>query len=157
MAWQSINHPKTPPKIPKPNHKKQKFPKTPAKPQAHPQNPLPKKISVDYHAVFVKTARNDTPKTPKKQKSPKTPKKFNPTNPKPPNSPKKFPQKPKIQPPKTKFKNPYKLSQKFYDIVLINERNFVEIHFKRIYNGRRNAYCNKCRRTSRCRGKHKQF
>ena len=68
-----------------------------------------------------------------------------------------IPQKKFSPKPKTKFKPPYKLSQKIYDIVLINERNFVEIHFKRIYNGRRNAYCNKCRRTSRCRGKHKQF
>ena len=71
--------------------------------------------------------------------------------------PQKFKQSLKKPTPKTKFKPPYKLSQKIYDIVLINERNFVEIHFKRIYNGRRNAYCNKCRRTSRCRGKHKQF
>ena len=80
--------------------------------------------------------------------------------PKPQNQPKNPKQPPKIQNPqnpKTNFKSPYKLSQKIYDIVLINERNFVEIHFKRIYNGRRNAYCNKCRRTSRCRGKHKQF
>ena len=120
-------------------------------------------ILVDCHAVFQKTARNDT--APKLHPKPLQIPQKNSTTPKQPTqkAPKKqkfHPKPPKIQNPqnpKTKFKPPYKLSQKIYDIVLINERNFVEIHFKRIYNGRRNAYCNKCRRTSRCRGKHKQF